>query len=164
MTKKSAARLERDQFKENFKNNTCWDDINNISNECRAWFSSVAEVSKQLLNKDLIPFYSDYKSVQINMSTFTTDLNRVTQEFLDIQALHRGKSGSASDPDELMSSFPIYEKYTNWLEHIHGVVMPIFNYLVEELGIASSALIERAKKEQLTPEQDPNVITDVIVK
>jgi len=167
MTKKSVGRQMRDAAKkeedEKLKNNTVWDDVALIHNECLELIRSNLITADQLRNPALIPFYSDYKSVSINMRTLAADLLRITDEFKSIQESHAGKSGSAKTIDEYMGCIAIHQRYVAWMEHYQGVVLPTLTHLIEELGQATQALID-ASKPQLTPEQDPAVVTDVVVK
>lgn len=168
MTKKSVGRQMRDAAKkeqdEKLKNNSVWDDVSLIQQECLELIKSNLITAEQLRNTALIPFYKDYKSVTINMRTFAVDLIRITEEFKSIQESHIGKSGSATDPDEYMNSFAIHQRYAAWLEHYQGVVLPTVTHLIEELGQAAQGFIDSQNASALTPEQDPSVITDVVVK
>lgn len=167
MTKKSVGRQQRDAAKkeqeEKLKHNTVWDDVALIHEQCLELIKSNLTTAEQLKNTALIPFYTDYKSVSINMRTFAGDLMRITEEFKAIQQEHIGKSGAASDIDEYMKSIAIHQKYSAWMMHYQGVVLPTITHLIEELGTAAQRLID-SQRPTLTPEQDPSVITDVVVK
>lgn len=163
MTKKSYARQTRDAQEKNLKGNTSWDDLNQIQAACLSTLQTHAVLGNQLLDPTLAPFYRDAKSVTINMRTMASDMDRLSKSYVTTSAKHQGRSGGSTDNNDLMESLKLAGEYAALHEDMNNTLAPSSIYLAEELGYAVQAR-EEAARTNMTPEQDPSVISDVEVK
>lgn len=168
MTKKSSARLMRDiekkQQNETFSKNTCWSDLRAVQNQALEIIHANTMIAHELTDNTLIPFYENYKNVCIDMQTFAADLSRSGTTYQDIANKHSDKDGKANDHDEMMECFKISAEYAALIEDINGVMIPIVTSLLEQFGQAKQRQIDSRNPANISPEQDPSVITDVQVK
>jgi len=168
MTKKSMARLQRDEAKERIENslktNTNWDDIVHLENTTRQLIASIIYVGNQSRHPDVIQNYVNSDIADRCMKLLAQDILRMSSNFEAIAAKHAGKKGNAPTQEEYMDSVGIYQEYCSLVEEIQSVVLPTVNQLNEEIGMAKERLQNNNTDSNLTPEQDPNVVTDVVLK
>lgn len=164
MTKKSASRLARDKAKKDLIGNSCWDDLNGIYNECARLLHSHTAIANYAGDRDLHRFLGDPTLTVANLRSLTKDLQQMAVELAQIKKQHEGKTGGSSNPDEVMSTFSIYEMYNLFTERHNAVLMPTVYQILEEFGEAEKRRnAYRAAQAPTDAEkaQDPNN-TDVI--
>lgn len=142
MTRKSSSRVTRDKLKrehaEHLQNNTCWDDINEVSNDAVVLLAKHNAVAGFLRNKPLSKFLPDVGNVSANAKLLTKDITQMRQDLEALQKLHAGKTGGDQDPDQLMHSIAIFEQYNLWMERHEAVVMPTVNAILEQYSVAEA--------------------------
>ena len=168
MTKKSMARLQRDEAKErietSLKTNTNWNDIIHLEQSTRQLIASIIYVGNASSNPEVVQNYVNPQIADRCMKLLAQDIMRVSSNFEAIAAKHAGKKGNAPTQEEYMDSVGIYQEYCSLVEEIQSVVLPTVNQLNEEIGMASERIQKNKENTGLTPEQDPSVVTDVVVK
>ncbi len=132
MTKKSASRLARDRAKKELKDNTCWDDLNAIYNDCARLLISHSAISAYAKDTDLHRYLPNAALTISNLKSLAKDLRQLNEELAGIRGEHEGKSGGSDDPDEVMSTFSIFEKYNLFTERHNAVVLPTAYQIIEE--------------------------------
>lgn len=155
MTKKSAARLQRDAQaaaaarivkdaraaggKNGPKENTIWDDLNGTYSACAQALGQHAGIALMLNRKEVFPFLKDPHTLAQNISALSNDLRALNQELKEIKAQHADKTGGTLDPDEVIRSIQIFEQYNLFLERHQAVIMPVAMHILEEFGAAEVA-------------------------
>jgi hypothetical protein len=169
MTKKSDARLARDaaeaRTKKDLKDNKCWDDLNTINASCAALLLSHNHLSQYSNSKDLIACVVDKESLKQNLRLLASDLRKMTSELAELEAQHSGKTGGSQDPDEIVGTYEIYERYNLFMERHQAVVMPTAMHITDLFTEAEKRL--KGALEIATAETDmtnPNVVSDVEFK
>lgn len=84
------------------------------------------------------------------------DLEVFTIELLAIREMHAGKSGAATSGGDIAAIIEIFNYYTVLQDRFRATTFPCMVSLTEALVHTENG--------GLTPEQDPNVITDVSIK
>lgn len=163
MTKKSAGRLARDAAKAALPNTSAWDDVLTINRECHRLLASHGQLSTLIQMPEIVQAIQDKSAFTKNVYILANDLGALTNELQGLAALHADKTGRASTPDEHLEAINVYEKYVLFIERHNAVVMPTATHLAEQVQDAVDR-VARAKSGALSPEQDPNVITDVPVR
>jgi hypothetical protein len=190
MTKKSMARQMRDKQKEEFqdnldksmKNHPIWDEVANLSQQILTLIASYATSGDVVQMPEISAEIKDHKSLVSNLSIMAMDLRNVTGDVMQLRAAHANKTGSAKTPEEHMAGIQIHQEYVTIMERIEGVIQPVYLDLMRQIQEAETAAREKNKdfannlneiakqvhevmtqEPQLRPEQDPNVITDVVV-
>lgn len=163
MTKKSAARVERDLAKKEFEKTAAWDDVNAIHMQCCKLLISHTALSGLIQNPEVIAEIQDKALFTKNVHMLSADLTALSNELAGLKKLHEGKSGRASTYDDHLYAIEVYEKYVIFISRHDSVVMPTANHLAEQVQDAVDR-VNRKKADMLTPEQDPNVVTDVEVR
>jgi hypothetical protein len=166
MTKKSVSRLARDKAKKELKGNTCWDDLNEVYNQCARLLHSHTRISEYVKDQDLLRYLGDMPLTVANIRSVTKDLQQLSSELADIKKQHADKTGGSEDPDEVMSTFSIYEMYNLFMERHNAVVMPTVYQILEEFGQAEKRRNEANAATAAQKAQDPNdtSVIDVVVK
>jgi hypothetical protein len=141
-----------------------WDDLENMYQNCVQALASPGVIGAFSQRKDLIALVQDKQVLVARIRMLQSDTEQMRAELNAIHQQHQGKTGGSIDPDELIQAFPLYEYYQLWLQKWNANIMPTVAHILE---IFTDAEIEQQRQRaaaQLTPEQDPTVITDVEVK
>lgn len=170
MTKKSQSRLARDaQAKAKhdadlaLEKTNVWDGVNEISQSCARLLLAHTGISELVKNKEIIAAITDIKLFTMNVNTLGKDIAALNQELVALRALHEHKTGRAQTPDEHIEGLSLYEKYMLFMERHNNVVMPTATHLAEQIQEAVDR-VALQKVGALSPEQDPNVISDAVIK
>ena len=162
MTKKSYARLTRDAAKAraeaSLKDNRCWDDLNDIKDSCTQLLLSHGHIAQYSTNQVLIAAVKDKETLTQNIRLLGSDLNQMKIELGQIAATHEGRSGGSQDPDEIVGTYEVYERYNLFMERHQAVVMPTALHITEQFGEAEKRLKGAL---DIIAEADPKVTTDV---
>lgn len=167
MTKKSHARLERDASKklveEQLANNKAWDDVNAIDKSVTDLLTGFCSIAAFSNDPVLIPFFRDQETINRLRIMFANDITRTSNEVCRLRGMIAGRTGRASTTDDYMQAIGVYQEYQALLEDISSVSAPTSQMISEEIGFASQKLND-SQKSNLTPEQNPEVTTDVEFK
>lgn len=186
MTKKSHVRQERDRhekdFKEMKKNNKCWDELQDLS---RRLTQAIVDANAQLNDvyrvPGLINFIPKKAEVSVALRGLAGDLSMFTSELSSIYAQHKDRFGGFTDEADFMVSLQVFELYTNYQTKYDSTIMPTVIFLLEQAEAAlargtqhmtepgsvienpelAAKIADEVEKQKL---QDPNVISDVVVK
>lgn len=165
MTKKSLARLARDAEKkrtqDQLKKNNCWDDLNNIYQECCNLLGAHTHLAGLAQNKEVIAKVGDKETLTRNLRMLAQDLGNLKSELLQIRATHEGKTGGSNDPDVVFSTIEVFERYNLFMERHEAVVMPTVYHILEQFKQAEDAV---AAEKAAADANDPSVIIDVEFK
>lgn len=172
MTKKSAARLERDrnakEMAEMKKNNTCWDELQQLSRQfSEAIVSANAQLNDIYRTPNLINFIPMKAEVAVALKGLAQDIGLFTSELAGIYAQHKDRFGGFTDESDFMVSIGIFEQYTNYQTKYDSTIMPTVIFLLEQAELALAAGTAQQKtEEEIAAENllDPNVVSDVEVK
>lgn len=176
MTKKSAGRLARDAKAKamletaaanakQLENNTCWDDLVVIYNDCVRLLHTHGLLSQKAHDAELLAEVSDKATLVTNIRLLAGDLKMMSEELRALHALHADKSGGSQDIDEVMTSIGLAEQYNLWMTKHDQVVMPTVYHIIEQFNQAEGRIAAR-KAEQAAADAatNVNVVTDVPVK
>lgn len=156
MTKKSHGRLARDAVKREFQKelteNTNWDDLQARYAECRNLLLMHIGVGNVLEDPAIRAEIKDLGMLVGNIRLLTKDITERAGELEKIYAIHSDKQGGCTEED-IMLSFEVMEKYTQWLALIEAVVMPTVAHILE---ITSEAEKTLQVKQAQAAAQDPN--------
>lgn len=166
MTKKSFARLQRDAAaKESklaqhkiLKENTCWDDLNEIYGQCVQMLQANAHLGAAAQDTEILAALEDKATFVRNARMMANDLREMSQDLTKLRELHLNKPPGSDDPDVVMYTINIAEQYNLWMAKYQSVIMPTALHLVEQISLAERLVHQRNSA------SDPSVITDVQVK
>lgn len=166
MTKKSAGRLAKDRQKAELKelqnNNTCYDELNAIHQQCAALLLQHTGLSEAIKNKPLVAAIKDPEVFMQNIRLLAADLTKLHQELQEISKQHEGKTGGSRDPEELMKTVTIAEQYNLFMQRHNATVSPTAQHIIEQIAIAEQRL---AGAMEIIQAEDgltnPEVVSDV---
>jgi hypothetical protein len=157
MTKKSQGRVMRDTVKKEFGQelvtNNNWGQLQSRYDECRNLMLMHLGIGNILENPDIRAAITPEqdKLLSNNIRILTRDLQERAEELKRIYAIHSDKNGNA-DENDIMLSFEVMEKYTQWLALIETVVQPTVAHILEITSEIEKAV---AQQQALTAAQDP---------
>lgn len=165
MTKKSAARVQRDlqgkKADEYLKNNTAWDELNNISQGIGEMLVAEAGGMAELFSiPELMLSMEDPLEVASRLKALDSDVNTFSSTLTAIKTLHEGMSGSAKTTEENMRSIGIAEQYIQLEASYRATVFPNILFLSEK----ASEAVENVRAKLAQQATDVNVVTDVAIK
>lgn len=165
MTKKSAARVERDlQNKKTdayLKNNTAWDELNQIGQGIGEMLHAEAGGMAEVFSiPELMVALEDPLEVASRLKALNSDVNTFSSTLEAIKKLHEGKSGSAKSTEENMRTIGIAEQYIQLEASYRATVFPNILFLSEK----ASEAVEKTRAKLAEQATDVNVVTDVVIK
>jgi hypothetical protein len=143
-----------------------WDDLRTLYIECAKGVMAPAVLGALARRKDIITYIRDQKGLQLRIQMFTRDILTLKNELSAIAAEHVNREGGTSDPDELMLSIQIAEKYNLFKERMTAIIEPTVAHIFEIFTEAELLMLDaqgQLSDTGLKPEQDPTVVTDVEV-
>lgn len=171
------------------KDNTVWDDLAQMSVRCHQLLASPAALLPMLNNEALMAKVENTAYLNRTASVLARDMGQFTTFFQGIQQQHHGRSGASTTPDDHLMAVMLHNDYAVFAEQFEANARPMIDSIIEILAKAEKALQEAQPEEAalvkeqglqalqaavgvelvveeapMTPEQDPNVITDVEVK
>ena len=163
------------QLNKFYKENSLWDDLENIFSGCRDMIVNTMESVRQVLaDKPLLAMVPQEQHVNFNNSVraILADCDQFTTELMTIHARHENKSGRAINAEEASIGQLISSDYVAFSTRFKAVVDPVFAYIMEEAMKAEAQLkdavaqgIALAQQDQAAEQAiDPNVVTDVVAK
>jgi hypothetical protein len=102
--------------------------------------------------------------LQLAVSTIARDLQEFTEGLVKIHERHKTLTGKVSDPNLLTLYLSVGTDYTLLAEQLKGTTFNNLLTVEEHMNRAVARLQAADAEKQLSPEQDPGVITDVEVK
>lgn len=190
MTKKSLARQMRDRqageikasLKESMQSHPIWDEVANLSSQILSLIASYSVSASALEVPEIAAEIKDPKSLVSTVNILAMDLKTITGDIMNLRRQHANKSGAATTPEEHMAGIQIHQEYVTFMERIEGVIQPTYQELMRQISEAEAAAREKSQafseklnaslktsfdamtaEPQLSPEQDPNVISDAVV-
>ena len=154
MTKKSAARIARDnkkksaeektkQFSKSVQGNKSWDELEDIYQGAVQLLQSHTTLASFATRHDLLSQIDDKATFVNNMQQLTGDLNTMSEELKMIHEQHVGKQGGANNPNDFIRVVEIFEMYNLFMERHQAVVIPTALYITEQLDSAEKKLAEQ---------------------
>lgn len=144
MTRKSFARVERDikleKAQQALKNNTCWDDLQQVFFSANELMQKHLVVAGMLRNKELNAYLVDVKAVIENSKILEKDVKLLAADLTALYALHSDKTGGTDDPDVVMHTIGIYEQYQLFIQRHEALIMPTLGSILEQYHIAETRL------------------------
>lgn len=131
-----------------------WDDLNRIYLECHAVSVSPARILPFLNDKDKLSNIKDTKSLVENTKKLSEMVTEYRKRLEDVKTLHATRSGSATDPDDLMQCISIGESYQEWLFSYQMNVQPVINALL--------TLFADKKEEEPVIGEDDVIVGEVV--
>lgn len=169
--------------------NNSWDDVNRLSGLCRILLLNATGLLPSIRNQQLLSKIDDRVAFDSNAHILARDLMVFSKDFQALEARHRGRQGDAQGPDENMDAIDLSTQYAMFTERFEAVLRPTMLHVIEQiqhaeaklreidndaadaLGVETSQRLAAAKglplgtdplPPVLTPEQDPDVVTDVV--
>ena len=159
MTKKSASRTARDEFK---KNSHMWDELEanyqGLVESMKLPHTEVVKIYSEPLIQAMIP---DKKETANAVRTLSSDVTTFNADLAKIHALHAGRKGGYTSDEDQDLGIQVFELYTGFHTRYQAIIMPAVIFLAEQAERAKLALLDHLAAEQA---KNPNVITDVEVK
>lgn len=168
------------------KDNSFWDELNEMSVRYYGMLRAHAAHSVAARNKELMTAVQDKKLFLICLQGLTNHLRQLSTELSQINSVHAKLKGGCTDHTEVMLALELFDRYSTFLERHDAILMPTTQILTNLTTAAEQVLIQEGKTEvvdqlridmnefvnrrpapkaePLTPEQDPNVVTDIEVK
>ena len=170
------------------KDNKIWDDVNMQSTSARRMLAvpgSVLPILKAPEIQEIIAEQGKEQLLDKSAAVLAKDVTEFSGFYEGIHKTHADKEGSSTTPDDHFTAIRIFNDYTTYIDQFNANVVPMIETVSEIAGGAHAVLEQRnpeaAKRIQdevddymkrnglyikvvqpkLTPEQDPNVITDV---
>lgn len=169
--------------------NCVWDELNEKSNVCSTLLTGPAAFLPLLRNTELISLVENKVYLNELAAQLGRDLVTYNDFYMGIRNAHVNRTGSSTDADDHLKAISIFNDYVIFTEQYNGVVVPLVQALTELIVPAERLLREKNQKAHdeltsethqkvrdtlgldikveesaMTPEQNPNVITDVEVK
>ncbi len=136
-----------------------WEFVNGMRDNCYSSIMMIAENLPPLLrNVELISHLVDVDQFSKSSTVLTKDIREYSHR-IDVNAkLHEGKTGPVKSITEHLDALSICETYEQWLVSFMNVVMPIYMKMVEDLDVANSRKIEKAKASQASGSSIPETL------
>lgn len=162
MTKKSQARIERDQAKkqyEKFKEKAKpWDDLKNIYSDCKTMLCSIPQQIAELYSVERIEEFLENRNITANlMRCLSADINQMNQELETIYAGHKDRSGGATDEQDFLNTLSYVEAYNSFNVKFDGVIMPNVTELGKQFDYAVTKVNEILAKDK--PQESMDIST-----
>lgn len=139
------------EFKEELSSNRNWDELHERHSECLGLLAMHVGIGAVLENPEIRAEIKDPGTLVNNVRLLTKDIKERHQELEMIHAIHKDKHGGCTE-DDIMLSFEVMEKYTQWLALMQSVVMPTAAHILEITSEAEKAVMQ---KKNLAAAQDP---------
>jgi hypothetical protein len=170
MTKKSSARLERDERSKQLeierKNNKAWDDLNVIYSKC---INQIFTVNNQIFELYKIPnivyFLENPNSTTDLIRCLESDLQVMKSDLEKIKDNHSSKTGGWKEDEDFMNCLEVFEAYRAWETKFDGVIMPTVTNLgidFEKAMVKIDEVLKEAK--QNSDLTNPDVVSDAVIK
>lgn len=164
-------RVQTQQRLNNFyKHNTMWDDLANVYSNCAALLTTsltsvLTDLNDAAIRQFLIP--ENVSDIETALRGLTGDSENMSVTLAEINARHKGNSGTTRNQDETSRAHLIMNDYMAWQQRYEALIKPNFAYLAEQIGHAVNRSVQVAKALQDQADgqaQDPMVVTDVVAK
>lgn len=155
MTKKSAARLEREQSvrdsnggkkpsRKDQQRTVQWEELQILHVECSRLALQHSTVLPLLQSKDFVAAVKDPKELEQLARLLLKDVQEFTPRLQQIKARHEGRTGPVQSADENMELIMISEEYQQWIAEYSNVVLPTIQAIL-------------AMADEITPVETPVV-------
>lgn len=144
MTRKSAARMKRDQvakelgkLRNDKKCKQAWDDLKEHHTFACAQIVKFSVIGKQLLNnKHLVDYLTNPQETNDSIVTLSKDLKKFKAMFDDIHSKHSGRTGRPVDNDDMIKVIDFTQQYTELLESMAAIVEPVSKAIIDDFQVA----------------------------
>lgn len=176
-----------DQLMQPPKDNTVWDDLNLMAMRCHQLLASPSALLPFLNNQALMGKVENVAYLNRTAAVLAQDMGKFTTFYAGIQAQHQGRTGGSANADDHLLAVMLHNDYVVFAEQFEATVRPMIESITEIISKAETLLGAETPAEVqaldqavanhmtgvlgviatepgITPEQDPNVITDVEVK
>lgn len=183
MTKKSAARLERDaqakeqeakliQFEKIKKTNKCWDELKQIANSCaNMMLSTNAQLAAIYKTEGISNFLPNPVEVKTTLRGLSQDLLTFNEDLSRIFNSHKDRSGGFTNEDDFAASISVFEAYHAFQTRYDAIISPSVTYLLEQAAAAEQSILAaiQANKTNLDEQAkidlvNPDVVSDAVIK
>lgn len=192
MTKKSYARQLRDAktkeieeaeqvAKEAIKDNTVYDDIKGIYQECGETLGGYVEAFNRLNIPTYLPDMTNEQRQKMGTlaSSFKSDVQTLADNLLEINKPFKDKSGGEQDMEQYIKTVGVADQFNEFIGRCKGALDPTFRGLASEISVVTKDpeiinLINKQMQEGMTEEeiaavnaqnaQDKDIVTDVEIK
>ncbi len=155
------------------ESNNAWDKLEELYGMCARAVVAPVVLGSLSQRKDLIAFVEDKGALTARIQMFQQDILQLKAELEQIHAQHVGREGECVDPDENMKALVIGEQYMLFQQRMAACIEPTVAGILSTF--ATAELLQKNDLEKqaqalldaqpvLSPEQDPNVVTDVELK
>lgn len=166
MTKKSAARIERDHiakvtaqmkkdqiaFDKKYDGKRCWSDLLAVSQASGIALAGIGAQFIQLRSDPLkLTYLVDSKLFSNRVRTLSSDIKTLTKELADLVAIHTNRTGGHVSDDDLFHSIQLNEQYIVFNQRVEALLLPTANALAEQVDEAERRM--RAVHPENFPQQ-----------
>lgn len=144
MTRKSAARLERDQTNKELERLRNERALANAYGDLEEFFktgiTSIAQYSElalQLKEKsELVKFLTNPNETRDAVTTLAKDLRRFKEMLIMLHGKHEGKTGPAKTNEDMVEVIDITQQYGDLLEAMSSICGPVGQQIVDDFQVA----------------------------
>lgn len=157
MTKKSAARMQRDAYR---KNNTAWSDIEQLYQSNAALLSTISsQVAKFFAIEGVGAFLpADHRiSTVTAIRTLATDVSAFQEDLEKIHAVHANRTGPLKPEEDVVDVIRLSEAYINHENQVNAIVTPTYHYLLSIMERVETAAALAATPAEATSETPTTV-------
>lgn len=173
------------------EDNKVWDEVQQHSLQCHRLLSTPGSIVKVLKAPEIKEIIAEQGKDQLRDKTsevLARDIVEFQTFFTGIREHHKDRTGASNGPNDHFRAIQISNDYVQFTEQFNANVMPMIETLGEIAQSAEAVLEERnpeaanrirgevkdylkgrgivvevREAPALTPEQDPNVVTDAVV-
>ena len=133
-----------------------------------ATHGTLADHLKQLISDDgALAQVTDQKGLLENINLLFRDIKEHIDRLNSIHERHKDKKGGTVTPDDNMHLIQTNGLYFDAIEIYNNTIMPTVSHIFEQIGAAELLLqaeLEEKLRQNAVQAQDPNFVTDVVVK
>jgi len=141
-----------------------WGRLDGLYNEIAQGIINVGTEVNQSVAAIRVARLTNTTELSLAIQTLSDDLLRFSDTLVAIKDRHKQYSGKVHDASLLTIYLGCGQEYTLLYEQFRALVFPAMETITDFTLRARNKLLADEEAAQLTPEQDPNVITDVEVK
>lgn len=150
MTKKSAARLERDAREKAAKENRVWDEVKElIANTDELLLTPKLVLDKLESNKPLIEHINrsgNGKEISDSIKSIVRDINTLSEDMEPCRKSSEGRSGKALSPEDFDLSLNTALTIQDVNSNFQNIVLPTLTRVTAIIDVAEAELSDMAKQ------------------
>lgn len=166
MTKKSLARQTRDAKEKDarseannlIRTNKIYDEIRQCFQTSGQAIAGYAQSFNELCLNEIVPAMSEeqQQKVGVLVKGFKEDILTLTDDLCKINEPFKDKKGGEPELEKFIDTIGVVDQFSEFIGRTKSVLDPAFRALASEVSVTLEKIIP--------PEQNVNVVTDVVAK